>query len=280
VFLFFTLLSVLNNRTVVQFPIYLHVFINVLLGCIAVKTIAERFTISAKRFGDVIVRLWIVVYGVLILQTLGFIWKDYELSGFYSMPWMMGSAAILSIPFIRRMKSWYGSILILPILMSHSTVCIAVALGMWFQPKLKLKYCLLMVLAILSYIWLFDNGLDTARFAVIKNSIPYTHNWIFGDGIGSWAHKAFVRLNGDDLYYWRWAHNEFFQTATETGVLGLLSVLALIKYHFKVINLDQKYQLIGISVLAMFHPIFHNPRLIPFLIVIFAIMVRRNSVED
>lgn len=278
--LILSLVSVLIHFGIPQLPIYWQVFLNLFLGCFAVKTIAERMTISARHIGSVLLRLWIVVYGVLILQALGFIWKDYQLSGFYTMPWMMGSAAVLSIPFIRKMKSWYGSILILPLLLSHSTACVGVALVMWLQPKLKLKYILLVVFLALIYVYLCDRGLDTARFAVIKKSLPYTHNWIFGDGIGSWAHKAFVRYNGADLYYWRWAHNELYQMTTETGILGGLSVLALIFYIFKVIKLEWKYHLLGIFGLSMFHPIFHIPRLIPFIILIFAYMIRRVRIAD
>lgn len=275
----FSLLSVLLHYGVPQFYIYFGVFLHLFLGCLAVKIIAERITIAPRKIGELLLRLWIVVHGVLILQSLGFVWKDYELSGFYTMPWMMGSAAVLSIPFIRKLKSWYGAILILPIAMSHSSAIVGVALVMWLQPKLRPSNILLVVFMALSYIFLFDRGLDTARFAVIEKSIPYVHNWIIGDGIGSWAHRAFVRLNGQDLYYWRWAHNELYQMTTETGILGGLSVLALIFNLFKRISVEQRYYLFGIVALSMVHPIFHIPRLIPFLILIFAMMVRRNSVE-
>jgi hypothetical protein len=274
-----SLASMFNNYFAPQQPIYMAVFLKVLLACLAIKTIAERMTISARQIGSVLIRVWISVYIVLIFQAFGLVFKGYELSGFYTMPWMMGSAAVLSIPFIRKMKSWYGVILILPLLLSHSTACIGVALVMWLQPRLKLKYILLVVFLLLTYMFLCDSGLDTARFVVIKKTIPYTHNWIFGDGIGSWAHKAFVRHNGADLYYWRWAHNELYQMTTETGILGGLSVLALISYYFKVISVEQRYYLFGIFALSMVHPIFHIPRLIPFIILIFAVMIRRNSVE-
>ena len=271
--------SVFANNAAVQRPIYFGLFLHIFVASLAIKTIAERMTFAPRKIGLILIRIWLVMYGVLILQSLGIVWKDYELSGFYTMPWMMGSAAVLSIPFIRKMKSWYGCILILPIVMSHSSSIAAVALVMWIQPKLRWKYILLVVLAVFAYVFLFDRGLDTARFAVIKNSFPYWHNHIFGDGIGSWAHKAFVRYNGADLYYWRWAHNELYQMTTETGILGGLSVLALISNLFRRISTEQKYYMFGIVVLSMFHPIFHIPRLIPFLILIFAMFVRRNSVE-
>lgn len=275
-----TIISVFANDAAVQRPIYWGLFIHVFVASLAIKTVSERMTISTRQIGSVLLRVWIVMYGVLILQALGLIWKDYELSGIYTMPWMMGSAAVLSIPFIRKMKSWYGVILILPLLLSHSTGCIGVALVMWLQPKLKLKYILLVVFLGLSYMFLFDKGIDTARFAVIKKTIPHIHNWIFGDGIGSWAHKAFVRLNGKDLYYWRWAHNEFYQMTTETGIIGGLSVLALIFNLFKRITVEHKYYLFGIVALSMIHPIFHIPRLIPFIIIIFAMMIRRDGIES
>lgn len=272
-------LSVLFNIRVPQATIYWNVFLAVLLCCLSVKTIGERFSLSQQSVGRVLIRMWLAIYLVLIAQKLGFVFKGYELSGFYTMPWIMGCAATLSIPFIRKLKSWYGSILILPIVMSHSSAIVAVALVMWFQPRLKLRSILWLIFLGLSYIFLFDKGLDVARFAVIKKSVPYIHNWITGDGIGSWAHRAFVRHNGADLYYWRWAHNELYQMTTETGILGSFCVLALISNLFKRISLDQKYTLFGICALTMVHPIFHIPRLIPFLILILAFMVRRNSVE-
>jgi hypothetical protein len=278
--LFFSLLSALCNRHAVQFAIYLHVFFNIFLGCFAVKTIAERFTISMKQLGSLFFWMWVVVHGVLALQYFGFLWKDYQLSGFYTMPWMMGSAALLSIPFIRKLKVWFSAILILPIAMSHSMAIVTIALVMWVQPRLKWSSILLVGGLALSYILLFDRGIDHARLAVIERSSAHIHNWITGDGVGSWAHKAFVRRNGEDLYYWRWAHNELYQMVTETGFLGGLSVLAVIFNLFKRISTEQKYYLFGIVAMSMVHPIFHIPRLIPFIIVILALMVRRKSVED
>lgn len=274
-----TMLSVLCNIGEIKATIFFLVFINVFVGCLAVKTIAERITLSEKDVGRVLLRLWIIVHGTLILQSLGVIWKGYELSGFYTMPWIMGCTATLSIPFIRKIKSWYGTILVLPILLSHSSSIVAVALVMWFQPKLRLRSILLVTLIALSYIWLFDRGLDVARFVVIEKSIPHVHNWLVGDGVGSFAHRALVGNNGETLRWWRWAHNELYQMTTETGVLGALSVLALIFNLFKRISVEQKYTLFGICSLAMFHPIFHMPRLIPFLVLIFAYMIRRDSVE-
>ena len=275
-----SLVSVLYNRLAPQFPIYVHVFFNVFLGCMAVKVIAERMTLSVKQIGSVLILVWLVVYAMLILQSLGFILRGYELSGIYSMPWMMGSAAVLSIPFIRRMKSWYGVILILPIILSHSIALVLIALVMWVQPKLKWKHILIVISLAASYMLWFDRGIDHARFAVIKNSIPHIHNWFVGDGIGSWAHRAFVRYNGKDLYYWRWAHNELYQMTTEAGVLGAISVLALIFNMFKRAATEFRYYLFGIVALSMVHPIFHIPRLIPFLILILAIIVRRKSIES
>lgn len=277
-------LSVFLNVKSQIFTIFMHVFVRVFFGCLSIKVIAERITLSAKQIGNLLLVLWMFVYLVLISQHLGLTWRGYELSGFYTMPWMMGCAAVLSIPFIKKLKSWYGIILLFPILVSHSTAIVAVALVLWIQPKLSwksfLKYLLLIVLLVLCYVFLFDRGLDHARFAVIKNSISFVHNWVTGDGIGSWAHRGFIMYNGKDPYYWRWAHNELFQMTTETGLLGGFCVLALISNLFKRISFEQRYYLFGILALSMVHPIFHIPRLIPFLILIFAFMIRRNSVED
>jgi hypothetical protein len=86
-----SLASVFANDAAVQRPIYWGLFIHVMVASLAIKTIAERMTLSVKQIGEVIIRIWLIVYTILILQALGFIWKDYELSGFYTMPWMMTS---------------------------------------------------------------------------------------------------------------------------------------------------------------------------------------------
>jgi O-antigen ligase len=82
------------------------------------------------------------------------------------------------------------------------------------------------------------------------------------------------------LYYWRWAHNEFYQWITETGVLGGLAVIGLLINLFRRINEEQKYHLLVIIALSMVHPIFHSPRLIPYLILLLSFYFRRNSVES
>lgn len=272
--------SVLLNITNVKATIFLLVFLNLFLGCLSVKVIAERFTISQRNFGKFLLRFWILNHFILILCKCGVIWKGYELSGYYTMPWIMGCAACLSIPFLKKLKAWHSLILFLPIVLSKSCVCIAVALVMWIQPKMSRKSILWCVFFILLGVFLFDPSIETTRFYVIQSSLKYWGNIYIGDGIGSWAHKALILYNGNDPYYWRWAHNESFQFLVETGIVGLLTLLYFIYYHFKVINREQRYAFFGVFALSMFHPIFHSPRLIPFLIVLFGYFTRRNSLED
>lgn len=271
--------SVLSNMNSPIYSIYAHVFTRVLIGAIAVKVIAERMTLTAKQIGWVVLRLWLITYAVLIAQSLGYGWKGYELSGFYTMPWIMGSVAVLSIPFLRKLKAWYSLILIIPLILSHSSACVAVALVMWFQPKLQLRTLLLVILGMLGYVYFFDQGVDRARFAVIYNSIPYIHNWWMGDGIGSWAHRAFVKMNGADMYYWRWAHNEIYQICTELGVVGVSCFGALLVDLFGKADRTTRYYLGGIVALACVHPIWHMPRLIGFSLLLIAMILRSDS-ED
>lgn len=259
-----------------QQPIYFQVFLKVLLGCLTVRIIAERITLAPRKIGLWLTKMWIVIHIVLFFQILGIIFKNYELSGFYTMPWIMGCAACLSIPFFNRVKPWYSVLLVLPILFSKSNACAVVATFMWLRPRFNWKHILLAVLMIAGYVFFFDYSFSSARIIAVTKTIPHWHNWVFGDGIGAWAHKAFVIYNGKDPYYWRWAHNEFYQMLVETGFLGLSAVLYMIFNLFKGINRDQKYYLFGICSLALVHPIFHMPRLIPYLVLLFSFFVRRG----
>lgn len=272
-----SLISVFCNFFVPQQPIYIQVFLKVLIGCLAIRMIAERLTISDKDIGNWLLLLWIINHGILILQKFGMIFEGYQLSGFYTMPWMMGCAAVLSIPFMRKLKKWYSAILILPILFSHSIAIVALGILMFFQPKLK--HALFAILAVTLYMFFVDSGIDFERFIVIKNSMKYWDNLFFGDGIGAWAHHGFTRLNGSDPYWWRWAHNELYQWCTETGIVGGAIILGLFRDMFIHANLEKKYHVAGIFLLAMVHPIFHIPRLIPFLILFFSEAVRRRNLE-
>lgn len=279
--LFCCLLSVLLNIQNVKATIFLLAFFNVFFACFAIKTIAERITLSKKGIGKILIRLWIVNYFVLVLCKLGIIFKGYELSGFYTMPWIMGCAACLSIPFIAGVKRWYLAILVIPVLLSKSTACVAIfSLMVALYCRVKFRFILIAILFALSYCYFFDSGIDTARFHVMRGSLKFFHSPIFGEGIGSWAHQGFARMNGKDLYYWRWAHNELFQVFSEMGVIGLISALAVIFNLFKRASLEMKYALFGVVSLSCVHPIFHLPRLIPFVLLIVSFILSGDSVED
>lgn len=248
------------------------VFINLFVGILAVKSISEHYDFDREKTA-----LWLFWFCLINDVLIGFQYFKFdriftpiypEIAGAMWMPWILGCAAVLSIPFLTAISKW-DVIIILPMLFfSHSKVCVLVALIVFCIAtgvKFRFRYIGFAVVAILAYIVFFDSDFDTARFEAWSRSLRYLHNPFIGNGIGAWAHEGFAKMNGADAYHWRWAHNELFQGLFETGILGAVSLIALIGSWFSRDRVKLSI-IVGVLLLSLFHPIFHFGKLLGLIV--------------
>lgn len=247
--------------------------INWLVGILAFKAIVENISVGFKEIGAAL--------SVFFAVNLGFIaYQAYvganEYTGLFGLLWIMGSAACISIPFVQAKSKWLCLLLVPALFFSHSSICILTAIILFCIPALiqNQKLILPSVLAgcgaTLLYIVFYDNGVDSARVKVIFQSAQHIHNALIGNGIGSFAHSGFAKLNGLDWTHWRWAHNELFQYLFEQGLIGAGLVSAWFSGLFKAKNVYALSGVIGVFILSMFHPIFHFGNLIVLVLVVLA----------
>lgn len=281
VFLLTAMLSMLFNYHTPQRG----VFMEVMLGFLAVNVIAERQTLTPAFLGKFLSIFWLCFNVVLLAQAMGSIYKGWELAGSFIMPWIMGSAACLSIPFVKSFGRRFCLFLLPAILLSHSSACVAVALLMYFYPiKLtyKKRYVIMaggVVGLFLAYFLMFDFNFEITRFEVWRNTFAHIHNLIVGNGIGSWMHMAFSRMNGVTQIHWTTAHNLYYQVFFEMGILGLLALLAMLRGLWVKSYGPCRTALLGLLMLSLVHPVVHFPRFSVFLVVLMAMILRNDGVK-
>jgi hypothetical protein len=259
-------------------------FANMFMACFSIKVMAERIKFTNKHFGVFLFAAHVVglvfVYWQMTGQDMIYIpWATKEVSGTFIMPWAMGCFAALSIPFLYILSPWLCLIAAPALYLSHSSICVISAAIMFILmiPKHSRSIFLAGIALALAYVCFVDPSIDVARFEVIGRSAKYIHNFIFGNGIGSWAHEGFLKLNGQDAYYWRFAHNEFYQHFFEAGIVGLIPALVAIAAMLNKKSRAIVAAVIGIAILSTFHSMFHYGRLAVLGIVIFALAAKETS---
>jgi Tfp pilus assembly protein PilF len=76
----------------------------------------------------------------------------------------------------------------------------------------------------------FNNQSSNNRFRLWKDALDYTRkHWLLGAGTGNWKLESirYTSLEDNDLYVPYHAHNDFLETAAETGIPGMIFYIAL-----------------------------------------------------
>lgn len=268
------------------------VLMNLFVGVMALKAIADRVRIKIKDIGAFGIIFASSTMLLILIQKLGVKTLHSEiypeLTGFSCMPFMLGSIFSILFPFIfatNKIFAILSAFILLPF--SNSMVCAGAVIFalILLQKKHRLFIGLACFLFFFVYVIRFEmpatwpNLIDKVqRLAVWKNSFVYITNHIVGSGIGTWAHMGFVKMNGLDPYHWRWAHNEIYQHYFEQGVIGLSLLLAYLSVLFS--SIRKESVLIAsfsvIFILSLAHPIFHLGKLIVLIVLILAVCEARR----
>lgn len=257
-------------------------FINLLLGVLAVVTISQTTQITTRKLGFLLLAYCLVSDLFIVLQIFKldkiFMVMSGEISGISINPWIMGCAAVIALPFVYRIHPLWCLAVVPNLYYSLSMSCVVSAAIVFCylavrSLKIDFKKVVLTVLILLIvYAVFFAHHLNMDRFDMWIVSMKYMKNSVHGNGFGSWAHEAFIRTNGADVYHWRWAHNEFFQHYFEQGKLGLTFLLL----WFGILllwtrDLFVKASLMGISLVSCFHPTMHVGKLLGLAIVVISL---------
>lgn len=270
-FVGFLLLTVIFT-TLYQFrwPVRLSM-VNFFMACLAIKTIAERTCLRVENLGKALIGYFCVNNAFLALQL---VWKDsvyqnvyIEPAGTNLLPWIMGCVACLAMPFVQSVSPWACLLLVPAVFYSKSSFCAvlaAVSFCLPYTEKFKGRYIKTfgpLILAAVGYVFLFERKIDFSRGSSIIQTAAYVRDWWFGNGLGSFAHEAFVWWNGSDPVVWRWAHNEIYQYAFEQGRVGVFFLCAAITSVFLLARGKFiKIALLNMVLLAQIHPICHFSR--------------------
>ena len=257
------------------------VMLNLFTAGMAIFVIAERTNLRMDVIGLVLALFFLAHNIVLLLQHNGVLFHGTELSGTFVMPWVMGCVACLAIPFVKSFNRDLCLFLVPSILLSHSTICVLVAILLFLQPKrCNWKVIGLATIALLSYILIFDRNIDSVRFTTVMNTLPHIKNWIIGNGIGSFGHSAFIHFNGVTPELWKWAHVEAYQVLFEMGILGFAALCVVVKGLWVRCHGSLRYAFLGVLMLSLFHPIAHFPRISVFIVLIVALILKGESNGD
>ena len=277
----FSVLTLFFSKSVVCMSSVLNVFV----ALTAIKAIGERYDMNNRTVGIWLAFLFLINAAFLYLQSLGLDkvyapnFSQFGISGTMELPWALGCAAVLALPFIMEINPFIG-LLMMPFLwLSQSSACILAGLVALFVYFIKNKKYLMVTLAaspLILIVYVLKDGFDSNRLHVWKTALAYFKHPIIGSGLGSWAHVPFRHETtaGDPttFMWWRWAHNEFYQQAFEQGIIGLLMLIFVCFVIFKFAKTQcTRAALTGLYILCVFHPVLHWGKLSFFAILIVGI---------
>lgn len=245
--------------------------LNLFVGVQAIKIVAEYYDFDVKKTGLTLLSFCWVNVAFIILQHFKLDPHYYpyfnEIAGTMWRPWMLGCAAVLSIPFIAAVSPVL-LIFVAPLLLfCQSKICVFAAVVsalVAFRVKPTLIRIGTSVLIVGLYVVFADVNFEWTRFTIWLRSSRYIHSSLYGNGIGAWAHEGFIRWNGLTPEHWVWAHNEFYQVFFEQGGFGFISLAIFLgSLIFNNRRNSIKMSVItALIILSLFHPIFRFGKLL------------------
>lgn len=286
------MLLALFTVTVRNYWIYENTLLNVFVWMLAMKALAERMDDASEK---------VFSWTLLLANLTGNVfiaWQFFGRDPFYNpiyeqvagtslVPWILGSTAVLSIPFIYSLSPW-TCLTVLPMLFfSQSKACALIGAFVFVimvsQKNRKVLFwaAALSIAAALAYPFLTEDQFDMTRLIVWKRTFKYSWNYLWGSGIGSWCHMGFKwNAPGDFDYHWRTAHFEIYQYFFEQGQAGLCLLFAFLWKLFSSSSVRTRAALFGIVSLSCVHPIFHHGRLAVLLCIIIALALKERAISD
>lgn len=271
--------------------------VNLFLGILALKIIADRVTFDFKKMSIPLLGFVILNIGLLVLQyfdrdpIFGMVHPEnktqIEMVGFMASHYALGVLGAFSLPFLYSLNP-YVVIFCIPLLFfGKSSTAIGAAVItflflLWFEKKrlvpksfdrwitnkrLFYFFAFVSILAAGYYIIFIDapSGQFHKRLEIWWAAIAVgkMHPW-FGFGLGQWAAVGFTGIQENGVpETWIWAHCEFIQYLFEQGVVGAVLLYAYFKnllrgFSFKKENARIIFStFIVLCIVSAFHFPFH-----------------------
>lgn len=314
--LFIIFLSIFLNTLLFRFDSISRMgLVNIFLGLVTIKIIAERFDLNYKAIGTMFLLFIVANLILLVLQVKNIDpifasvhpenMPEVDHVGFMGVRFALGCLGAFALPFLYVLNPFICLLVVPLLIFSKSSSCVmacVVAMGFlsyfdirrWIgSDKNKMLIVLVLIFQVLAmgafYIYFFDmpTGQFMKRGIVWMTGIRYlvgTAPYI-GLGLGKWATTQFVGVqeNGQ-LEGWKWAHNEFIQFAFEQGIIGISLLFWWIWEFVKGVigKIEQERvtigAFIGLMIICMFHFPFHA-RFVGISLFIVALMIIQMSGE-
>lgn len=265
---------------------------NVFVWMLTALYLAERIDDRSEKVFSWTLLLSNVISNVFIVwQVVGrdpFYNPVYEeVAGTSLLPWILGSTAVLTIPFIYSLSPWTCLTVLPMIFFSQSKACALIGAFVFLimvsknNRKILPWAAAVVALAAVAYPFVINDEPNFTRFIIWKKTLKYSWNHLWGSGIGTWCHMGFKwHAPGDFDYHWRTAHNEPYQYYFEQGQIGICLLSALLWRITVSSSLKMRASLFGVVALSFVHPIFHFGRLAVILCIVFAIALKERAIFD
>lgn len=297
-FIGFFLLYALIHTLLISFENVSRIqLLNLFLGAITLKVIAERVDLNTRRIGLILLFFCLFNLGLMYLQSinqdpifasLNFDKKpEVDLVGFMGSRYAVGALGALSMPFIYLLSPFLCVVpLALVLVGKSSTLALSLGLGflflLWFDNR-RIFWTLffLSVSLFVAYVAFdYETGQFHLRLNTWREGLNYlagTNPW-FGQGLGGWSEVNFfhVQDNGSPKI-WRWAHNELLQVFFELGIFALFFIYYFIKdkvSYLSLVTIEDRViftSFLILMIFAFFHFPFHVGRFAGISVFIFAL---------
>lgn len=267
--------------------------INVALGMVAIKVIAERVTLNFNRLGKTLAVFCLINVIQLMLQVLNIdpIYTNIHLdkmahvdhTGFLGSRFALGSVATMALPFIFNVSPLACLITVPMLIFGKSSICVFASavcfLAMMWKSDRKWFWIMLSVIlaSALVFILKYDmpSGEFSKRFYVWGSGLAIVRGKpLFGLGLGAWASTGFtsIQRNGQPET-WLWAHNEYLQFLFEAGITGVIILWLYVKDLYRnTISHTAGVAFAGLLMISFLHFPFQIARLACMAIYIIATM--------
>lgn len=271
------------------------ILLNLFLGVVTIKVLAERVSLKAEDYSTAFLFFVMLNYMFVCFQYYKVDpihssanpqnMTDIDYVGLMGIRYALGAVGCFALPFVYKRNALLP-VLLMPLIYLGKSSSVALAFVVAYSFLLfhnhRRAFWLSMLILLVGCVWyvfLHDSpsGQFEKRIYVWLAGISVWKDQLwFGHGLGAWADFKFTtqQPNGN-FELWKWAHNEYLQTALELGIVGVGILMMYFNRFIKRLDVrDDDFVfalLIILGILSALHFPFHVGRFAGVTMLIIAI---------